>query len=202
MLFDSYKERGLLSIDNPFDIWCLHLCYLPMLNLSLQNTMTDWNGHKMDDLGGQSPDLMWWDSEPLAQAISPLIKGVLDAEDRGIDIIGDPGMGGGPEDQEDPGNNLQGPLAFAEYGLDDYGRRADGRISSDDPLVEVQPVLGHVPPEIASHLEDEGLQSILLSRIGPWNLGMDDWGEQRYVRCRAELDEILRSQFPSLLMPQ
>ena len=91
------------------------------------------------------------------------------------------------------------------YGISEViGVLGDHRGVADvtDPLVEVQPVLGHVPPEIASHLEDEGLQSILLSRIGAWTLGMDDWGEDRYVRCRAELDEILRSEFPSLLMPQ
>lgn len=33
------RDQGLFSLDNPFDLWCLHLRYLPLLNLSLENTM-------------------------------------------------------------------------------------------------------------------------------------------------------------------
>lgn len=202
-LFDDFKQKSILSLDNPFDIWCLHLCYLPMLNESLWRTQQDYNGHKMDDMGGETPDIMWWDSElPLKRfhrPEGPLMKGVLDAEARGIDILADPEAILGEEIAQGLDNNTHRPLGFAEYGLDDYGQRADGEISNDDPHVDVQPVLGRVPEEIVARLEQRGLQDALLAKIGPWSLGMDDWGENRYIRCRQALDEFLRSAFPAFL---
>lgn len=115
----------------------------------------------MDGMRGQTPDLMRRDN-------------ALDAEDRGIDILADRGAILKQETCQWIDNGQQGPLAFPEYGLDDYGRTPDGQLSYDNPLVDVQLVMGHVPLDITTALEDSELQSNLLAKIGGWELGMDD----------------------------
>ena len=91
--------------------------------------------------------------------------------------------------------DVQRPLGFAEYGLDDYGRRARGQPRDSDPHVQVEPVLASLEDDVGTMLYSSEFQSSMSEVIGPaWPPGRD-FGRERYRRCREALDSYLKDHF-------
>lgn len=62
-LFLYLETQALLHPDNPYHIWSLHFCYIPMINHSLQRFIFKWNRHGIRTApGSKSPQRMWMTS--------------------------------------------------------------------------------------------------------------------------------------------
>lgn len=59
MVFDWLEVAGWLDIDRPLSLWCLHVCYLPMLNASLAWFAQRWNNHKIRTAGKRTPEQLF-----------------------------------------------------------------------------------------------------------------------------------------------
>ena len=62
-LFLYLEEEELLHPDNPFQLWALHHCFLPMINKALRFFVQRWNGHGIRTVRNNSPRLIWIRSE-------------------------------------------------------------------------------------------------------------------------------------------
>lgn len=60
-------EDRVLDLDNSLHLWCLHFCFIPQLNLSLEWFIKRWNTHHMSTEGGRRPVLVFERSEFLNQ---------------------------------------------------------------------------------------------------------------------------------------
>ena len=61
--FEWLENNGLLDIDDPIHLWCLHFCYLPMLDQSLNWFATRWNCHKIRMDKGRTPEQLAFQGE-------------------------------------------------------------------------------------------------------------------------------------------
>ena len=53
--FYHLEDSGILNCDDPIHLWCLHLIYIPYINLSLTTFVDRWENHPMSSVRGLSP---------------------------------------------------------------------------------------------------------------------------------------------------
>ena len=58
-VFRQLEEGGDLDPDNMVDIFCLHFCFLPIINHHLRIFFEYWSNHKMRTCGNRSPLQLW-----------------------------------------------------------------------------------------------------------------------------------------------
>ena len=58
-LFYHLEDSGLLNCDDPIHLWCLHMIYIPYINLSLKTFVDGWENHPMSSVRGLSPRQLW-----------------------------------------------------------------------------------------------------------------------------------------------
>ena len=59
LLFNSMEDSGLLNIESPVDLFCLHFVYLPRINRHLQQFQDGWNHHPLSSEKNQTPTQLW-----------------------------------------------------------------------------------------------------------------------------------------------
>ena len=58
--FSFLEHDGLLSIDNPTHLWCLHYVYLPLINKECLTFIKEWNVHGIrTEKGSPAPKTMF-----------------------------------------------------------------------------------------------------------------------------------------------
>lgn len=192
-LFGRLEANGLLYMNNPLDLWCLHFAFIPQLNAALKTFADGWNWHPISTAGHQSPRKLWVKSE--SQPWTDLTPDTMQANKRGIKLsTGDEWIS--RMEQLDEHYREQLPMSFAEYGLDDYGRRSEGQAKDTDPYVHVDPVLKDVGWDVVQALEAPAFREWLELEIGPAYPPAQDDGEARYCRCRELIDSFVRQNFP------
>lgn len=58
-LFSHMEDIGILDVDNPAHLFCLHYIYLPRINQSLQDFTSAWNEHPLSSVRNASPKQLW-----------------------------------------------------------------------------------------------------------------------------------------------
>ena len=58
-LFSHMEDIGLLDIDNPIHLFCLHCVYLPRINRSIEEFTAAWNDHPLSSVRYLSPKQLW-----------------------------------------------------------------------------------------------------------------------------------------------
>ena len=58
-IFEYLEQQRLLDPDDPFHLWALHFCYLPMINGSLIFFANRWNRHRIRTAHHDSPMKIW-----------------------------------------------------------------------------------------------------------------------------------------------
>ncbi|KAK4688286.1 hypothetical protein P7C73_g1822, partial [Tremellales sp. Uapishka_1] len=181
LVFEYLEENGMLNIENPVELWCLHFCYIPMLNHSLVWFTNRWNKHKMRTEGGRSPEQI-------------AFQGCMTALSRGVDLRHNPMAS--PDalfDMPDPAL-----VDFSEYSTDNLGARANIPPQADDPYVVINPVLETADTTVAEFLLQESFLNDLEAIAGPaWPPG-DDFGTERYHQVCEVVCSQLEIHFPQL----
>ena len=58
-LFSHMEDIGLLDIDNPIHLFCLHYVYLPRINRSIKEFTAAWNDHPLSSVRNLSSKQLW-----------------------------------------------------------------------------------------------------------------------------------------------
>lgn len=104
-VFYAMEDTGLLNIENPIDIFALHLTFTPRINLALHEYMEAFNHHKVRTAHHWSPYQMWVNG--MLNEENPLAHGQLDEDPNDLEFYGvDPD---GPSPFEDSNNNVVVP---------------------------------------------------------------------------------------------
>ena len=111
---EELENQGYLSPDNPIHLWCLHFCYLPLINTLLGFFQSMWNGHGLRTEQGRTPEQLRNQSMSPSREIDLIITGLRNAAARSISISLDP-LASLPH--SDAGN----PVDFEHYGIDNLG---------------------------------------------------------------------------------
>ncbi|KAK4694719.1 hypothetical protein P7C70_g8687, partial [Phenoliferia sp. Uapishka_3] len=127
MVFLSLESDGDLDATNPVHIWCLHLVFLPMLNMSLKSWQGTWNNHKIRTEHFKTPRQLWR-------------LGQRRAELAGFDLDLDPlRQNQAGFDDTNPAVLDAARVNFTEYGIHHTDQRIE---DDDDPHVDVP----EIPP--------------------------------------------------------
>ncbi|KAK4687673.1 hypothetical protein P7C73_g2440, partial [Tremellales sp. Uapishka_1] len=186
-LFIWLEKQHLLEVDNPYELWALHFCFLPQLNAALSFFVNRWNKHGLRTANNDSPRLLW-------------LRNQLDAARLGVDPLRTPTALLQHADDDDAELEEHRRLNFEDYGVDDYGARASHQPLDSDPYVEVDPILDQMEPTVEGLLKSEGLLRHLDSIAGPaWPPAADN-GVGRYVAVARALKDILQREFPDLAL--
>ena len=104
-VFYALEDTGLLNIENPMDLFALHLTFIPRINLALHEYMEAFNHHKVRTANHWSPYQMWVNG--MLNEENPLANGQLDEDPNDLEFYGvDPD---GPSPFEDSNNNVVVP---------------------------------------------------------------------------------------------
>lgn len=103
-VFYALEDTGLLNIENPMDLFALHLTFIPRINLALHEYMEAFNHHKARTANHWSPYQMWVNG---MLNENPLAHGQLDEDPSDLEFYGvDPNR---PSPFEDSNNNVVVP---------------------------------------------------------------------------------------------
>lgn len=58
-IFEEMVNEGVLEVESPVDLWCLHFVYFPILELALEDFVKYWNTHGIRTERMQSPQKLW-----------------------------------------------------------------------------------------------------------------------------------------------
>ena len=58
-LFHFMEEIGILNIDNPIHLFCLHFVFIPKLRKHLEEFLNGWNHHGLSTENGKTPMQLW-----------------------------------------------------------------------------------------------------------------------------------------------
>ncbi|RXK39647.1 hypothetical protein M231_03001 [Tremella mesenterica] len=177
--FEALEAEGVLDLNSPLHMWCLHFCYLPMLNQSLNDFRVFWNNHGVRTMQGRTP-------------VDQHLRSRVEAKKRGINIMRDP-LALPPETPEAMRGDTE--QNFEYYGIDNFGRRETRQPQDMDQYVVVPPVLVGVQPGVQALLEQQETKQVLSQFAGPSWLPGVDWGRQRYIDTVNKLGEILENRF-------
>ncbi|KAK4688041.1 hypothetical protein P7C73_g2070, partial [Tremellales sp. Uapishka_1] len=200
LIFDFLEEKGRLDVDHPVQMWCLHFCYIPMLNHSLVWFTQRWNKHKVRTEGGRTPEQIAFQGTHFSILSDPPFdppfheSGCMEALSRGYDLRRNP-MASPDALFDFPDPSL---MDFSTYGTDNLGARANIPPQGEDPYVVVNPVLEAADVSVAEYLEDPDLLHHLEQVAGPAWPPEDDFGTERYYRVCVAVGGALRSRFPHL----
>lgn len=61
-IFRMLEEHGLLNHKDDLDLYCLHLCFGPLLEKSVSRFQRMWNGHKHRGLRNKTPAWVFFQS--------------------------------------------------------------------------------------------------------------------------------------------
>ena len=101
-VFYALEDTSLLNIENPTDLFALHLTFIPRINLALREYMEAFNHHKVRTANHWSPYQMWVNG--MLNKENPLLHGQLDEDPNDLEFYGvDPD---GPSPFEDSNNNV------------------------------------------------------------------------------------------------
>ena len=104
-VFYALEDTSLLNIENPTDLFALHLTFIPRINLALREYMEAFNHHKVRTANHWSPYQMWVNG--MLNKENPLLHGQLDEDPNDLEFYGvDPD---GPSPFEDSNNNVVVP---------------------------------------------------------------------------------------------
>ena len=53
------EEQGELNRDDQIDLYCIHVVFLPKINLALEGFREAWNNHSLSTEHNQSPYQIW-----------------------------------------------------------------------------------------------------------------------------------------------
>ena len=81
-VFYALEDTGLLNIENPMDLFALHLTFIPRINLALHEYMEAFNHHKVRTANHWSPYQMWVNG--MLNEENRLAHGQLDEHPSGI----------------------------------------------------------------------------------------------------------------------
>lgn len=63
------EQRGVLDIDDPFDMCALHLYFLPVIQSTLRHIADINDEHKIRTAGNKSPNWLWEDSRSVDERL-------------------------------------------------------------------------------------------------------------------------------------
>ena len=90
-------------------------------------------------------------------------------------------------------------ISFAEYGVDDYGKRATHQPLDTDPHVLIEPLEVTVAREIVTWLRDPNFLADMQLVAGSVEPRTPDNWIRRYLRVRSALESLLQEHFPMLV---
>ena len=104
-VFYALEDTGLLNIENPTDLFALHLTFIPIINLALHEYMEAFNHHKVRTANHWFPYQMWVNG--MLNEENPLAHGQVDEDPDVLEFYGvDPDR---PSPFEDSNNNVVVP---------------------------------------------------------------------------------------------
>ena len=98
----AMEDTGLLNIDNPIDLFALHLTFMPRINVALTEFIESSNHRPVRTANHWSPYQMWVNG--MLHEGNPLAHGQLDDMSDDLEIYGVDS--GGPSPFEDSDNNV------------------------------------------------------------------------------------------------
>jgi hypothetical protein len=198
--FAQLEEQHDLDVDEPVDIFCLHYCFLPLINRTISTHIVAHNSHGSTTKGerGWSPYKKWLDGNLKAQARGMDLD--LFPNDAVIDDEGviDECLSGDEEDVE-PGRHTTKVTTWpSEQQREDQNRPAQ----DTDPYVQVERYHEMLPPL----LQDEGFRKALAEAFPIQTSHELDEGEDglfdtlRYLAVRQWVYDSVRSN-PGFALP-
>ena len=127
-VFYAMEDTGLLNIDNPIDLFALHLTFMPRINVALTEFMESSNHRPVRTANHWSPYQMWVNG--MLHEGNPLAHGQLD--DMSDDLVIYGVDSGGPSPFEDSDNNVIIPPVTLPVDVQSVQSYVQERI---DPLV-------------------------------------------------------------------
>ena len=85
--FYALEQSGMLSIENPVELFCLHYVFLPRINEALKEWMRCHNDHPLATEHNWSPNQIWLNG--MMNACNPLARGEADHDPDNITVYGD-----------------------------------------------------------------------------------------------------------------
>ena len=180
-LFIWMENEGILNVDDPIDLWALHLCYIPVINKYLDNFVAKWNNHGIRTARNNSPRTLWIRSEHDNDVKKQLIVDRMHAAELGIDPLEDPLHS---PDELDPDLERHQAINFAEYGVDHVGAYATHQPKDDDPYVAVDGTVDNAEERVRTLLNDTGFHVHLEQVAGSYWPVASDFGVARYNSVR------------------
>ena len=85
-MFYALEDTGLLNIENPMDLFALHLTFISRINLAVDEYMEAFNHHKVRTGHHWSPYQMWVNG--MLKEENPLAHGQLDEDPNDLEFYG------------------------------------------------------------------------------------------------------------------
>ncbi|KAK0542464.1 hypothetical protein OC846_006730 [Tilletia horrida] len=170
-VFEHLEAQRLLDVTNPVHLWALHFTFLPQLNRALDHFSDMWNHHPI-----RTPGLL--NRSPMQLRA----EGLLDAQRRGVDILGAGSV-------DDHAILQEGLRDFAEYGIETTGQPRDPLPS--DPHVHID-AIDHLIP---ASLRSPALQVEWRRALAPSWPPAADFGIGRYATLLGLIRQHLDREF-------
>ena len=110
-LFYAMEDSGVFNLEDPVDIFTMHVVFLPRINEALTEYVEMFNNHKLRTEKNLTPNQIWFNG--MLDETNPLANGEID------DNIDDPVVYGidprGPSPFEDTNNNVVVPEILIPY---------------------------------------------------------------------------------------
>ena len=170
------EDTGLLNIDNPIDLFALHLTFMPRINVALTEFMESSNHRPVRTANHWSPYQMWVNG--MLHEGNPLAHGQLDDMSDDLEIYGLDS--GGPLLFEDSDNNVIIPpvtLPVDVQSVQSYVQeRIDPLVPSTEMGIDIFVMIRQIVEEKIENLLPAQPRCFYVSKLGKRLEGGGGWG--------------------------
>ena len=161
-VFYAMEDTGLLNIDNPIDLFALHLTFMPRINVALTEFMESSNHRLFRTANHWSPYQMWVNG--MLHEGNPLAHGQLDDMSDDLEIYGVDS--GGPSPFEDSDNNVIPPVTLSVDVQSYVQERIDPLVPSTEMGIDIFIMIRQIVEEKIENLLPAQPRCFYVSKLG------------------------------------